>query len=349
MKDSLQRIDSLDYLRGFMATIIMIYHYSIWLFGNYDSETLLGRLGIYGVSTFYVISGLTLYIVYKNRLSLKSLHTFFIKRFFRIYPLLWVCILLNIVLLGKSYSAEKIWLNVTGLFGLIAPDQYIPTGAWSIGNELVFYLLFPILLLSMKRVKWMAWFLSLLALLISIYFAFFKFSTLETLAQQWSYYVHPLNQLFLFTAGVTLGYYVENYRSLRVGMTIMIASILLFTIYPVFGDKIFLVTGSTRILFSFLCVALTASFLIVPFRLNKYIAKVFRIIGHISYSIYLIHPIVFWTVNSFMNRNEYPYLFFGLCVVITGISSLIVYYAIEAKMIAVGKKISKYLAPKPIS
>ena len=174
MKDSLQRIDSLDYLRGFMATIIMIYHYSIWLFGNYDSETLLGRLGIYGVSTFYVISGLTLYIVYKNRLSLKSLHTFFIKRFFRIYPLLWVCILLNIVLLGKSYSAEKIWLNVTGLFGLVAPDQYIPTGAWSIGNELVFYLLFPILLISMKRVKWMAWFLSLLALFI-IFFMVFPF------------------------------------------------------------------------------------------------------------------------------------------------------------------------------
>ena len=63
----MNRLYNLDYLRGIVAFGIMIYHYFLWTFGKFSADTFIGRLGIYGVSIFYVLSGLTLYYVYYER------------------------------------------------------------------------------------------------------------------------------------------------------------------------------------------------------------------------------------------------------------------------------------------
>ena len=61
------RIQGLDYLRGLAAFGIMVFHYSSWTLGKFGANTLLSRIGIYGVSIFYVISGLTLFFTgYKS-------------------------------------------------------------------------------------------------------------------------------------------------------------------------------------------------------------------------------------------------------------------------------------------
>ena len=60
MKD---RIESLDWLRGLMAVSIMIYHLTGGLFFTLDSSSVLGRLGVYGVSVFFVLSGLSMAVV----------------------------------------------------------------------------------------------------------------------------------------------------------------------------------------------------------------------------------------------------------------------------------------------
>jgi peptidoglycan/LPS O-acetylase OafA/YrhL len=51
----INRIEGLDWLRGLMAIGIMSYHYFSWKFGAIELENPLGRLGIYGVSIFYVL------------------------------------------------------------------------------------------------------------------------------------------------------------------------------------------------------------------------------------------------------------------------------------------------------
>lgn len=64
------RIDSLDYLRGIMALLIMLYHYYSWIYSGFDSSEFMGRIGVYGVSIFYILSGLTLYVAYKEKYTL---------------------------------------------------------------------------------------------------------------------------------------------------------------------------------------------------------------------------------------------------------------------------------------
>lgn len=83
----MNRIYNLDYLRGLAAFGIMIYHYLTWSKGEYLSDTFLGKFGIYGVSIFYILSGLTLYYVYyeKMNISKNELISYLKKRIFRIF------------------------------------------------------------------------------------------------------------------------------------------------------------------------------------------------------------------------------------------------------------------------
>ncbi|MBK9510397.1 MAG: acyltransferase [Cytophagaceae bacterium] len=136
----MHRLHNLDYLRGIAAFGIMIYHFSLWNFGAFPAESILGRVGIYGVSIFYVLSGLTLYHVYfhKMTLSFSSLKDFWIKRIFRIFPLLWLATILFVIIERKELDFYRIFLNLTGFFGFIKWDYYLAVGSWSIGNELVF-------------------------------------------------------------------------------------------------------------------------------------------------------------------------------------------------------------------
>jgi peptidoglycan/LPS O-acetylase OafA/YrhL len=54
------RLESLDWLRGSMALSILLYH----LGGPHDASTPLGKLAVYGVSIFFILSGLSMAIGY---------------------------------------------------------------------------------------------------------------------------------------------------------------------------------------------------------------------------------------------------------------------------------------------
>ena len=90
----------------------MIYHYLSFNYATPGPETFLGRVGIYGVSVFYILSGLTLFIVYESQFSVKE---FLIKRAFRIFPLLWITIFLTIFLHKLSPPLTTIAFNLSGL------------------------------------------------------------------------------------------------------------------------------------------------------------------------------------------------------------------------------------------
>lgn len=79
------RLEPLDWLRGLMALSIMLYHFGPW----HDAAHPIGRLGIYGVSIFFILSGLSMAIAYDRYIcDVPSSVSFFIRRLFRIWPLL---------------------------------------------------------------------------------------------------------------------------------------------------------------------------------------------------------------------------------------------------------------------
>src|ERR1035441_920741 len=153
------RVESLDYLRGLLSLGVVLYHYKLWsgITCAYPIEQLFQRTGIYAVCTFYVLSGMSLAIVYGRRqVDGPFLFEFTVKRVFRIAPLFWAATTLTIVIRWILFPALGLAsnglpphhvllavLNYSLAFGWVRPDLYIAGAAWSIGNELVFYSLFP--------------------------------------------------------------------------------------------------------------------------------------------------------------------------------------------------------------
>lgn len=351
------RLYNLDYLRGFAALGIMVYHYCSWgLRQNsgetvFPAETFLGRVGVYGVAIFYVLSGLTLYYVYYHKMKpdLADLKDFFAKRIFRIFPLLWLTTILTIItqLPTKGFpNLYILFINFTGLFGFIDWTKYIGTGVWSIGNELVFYIFFPVFILLAKKSKVLFYIFSLTLLAIYIYFAFVVLDPNSTAASQNYEYIHPLNQVFLFLGGFLIGYFFKNLRPPNyLCIVILILSFVAFIFIPAEGDSIHLVTGINRILFTILCFTICFSFYKLSFRLPTFFDKTLTKLGEASYSVYLIHPIV-WAVLSFSSKQlktigiDVPVVIrIGTCMMLALVISYLIYFTYEKFFINLGKKL----------
>ena len=341
------RISGLDHLRGIMAVLIMVYHYSSWLFGYFDSSTFLGRIGVYGVSIFYILSGLTLYWVYSEKLYVKNIKKYFLRRFLRIYPLLILVTLLTVFLLrdwgvyfSKARPIVTLLLNISGAFGFYAPERYISTGAWSIGNELVFYALFPFLIFMNKWNTRSLYVFYMISVLIGAYFAFITIDGSNSLSSNWKPYINPFNQLFLFISGIIVVKLFERVPKNNVifGLVFFL-SLLAFIMYPVHGDRVNLVAGLNRFVFSIFSIGLVLSVYKLGYTFPKPIQFFLDKCGDMCYSIYLIHPVVFYTLNKYdFVKNVDAGFNFAICVVLTFGISLIVNTLVEKPFINAFRK-----------
>jgi exopolysaccharide production protein ExoZ len=331
------RIQYLDYLRGLAAFGIMVYHFTTWSYGHHDADSFLGRIGIYAVSIFYALSGLTLFKVYQNQLDLKD---FFVKRVFRIYPLLIVVTLIA-AMLQMQFDLINIFLNVTGLFGVFAWDQNIAVGAWSIGNELIFYLFFPVFMIFAKKEKMMLYFISFILLAAYVYFAFYLINPIIPLGEQGFHYMNPMNQIFLFLAGALLGLITDKLSVKNsTSLIVLILSIIAFMFYPVSGYTSELVFGWTRISFTIICIAICFSFFKMDYVLPKWISLPLSKLGEATYSIYLLHPLVWTSVLLFSKYGVNLSTPVKICLAIplTVIVSYVSYVTFERYFINKGKK-----------
>ncbi|WP_161486759.1 acyltransferase family protein [Rufibacter roseus] len=347
-KEEGPRVHSLDYLRGMMAFMIMIYHYLIWVSDLYGAETFFGRIGVYGVSIFYIISGMTLCLVYKNSLSFtsSSISSFFIRRFFRIYPLLWVSMLLTLLLDARSvYSNSHLFLSLTGLFGFVDPTKYIGLVTWSIGNELVFYSLFPLLIILFKKNRPLFFTLTTSLVLVNFYYTFFVFDALSTLHVQWGEYVNPLNHIMLFVFGVFMGLSTLKNNAVISNGTLklfLLLGVIGLFFYPVSGDLIKIIQGWERIFLVICSCIICFTVYNVPWKLPNWVHLPLSNIGKVSYSIYLLHPICFMLLIKLNNAGlnlKIRYLFVLYVIMAFGVSNLF-YYFFERPFVGVGRRLT---------
>ncbi|GAB2542448.1 acyltransferase family protein [Rufibacter soli] len=295
MNTSKNRLPGLDYLRGLAAFGVMIYHYISWTYGDFDADAFLGRFGIYGVAIFYILSGLTLFHVYHGKLAfnLGSLQGFFKKRFFRIFPLLWLATIGALVLDAAIPDFTLVALNLSGAFSVISPHSYIATGAWSIGNELVFYLFFPVFIYATRKSPYLFSLVVAGFLAAYLFFAFNLISPTLPLAEQWHRYVNPFNQAFLFLTGFLLAQAFRE-RDFPQGLAWLVlgAGVALFCLYPASGDQVNIVTGVNRLVFTLASAMICLGAFKVDFKLQSWLATGLLLLGEISYSVYLLHPLV---------------------------------------------------------
>ncbi len=344
----MNRLVTLDWLRGLLALAIMIYHLTGWTLSEPGAESLLGRLGIYGVSMFFVLSGLSMAAGYhRSIVDLTSSIRFYVRRLFRIWPLLWIaiaCATIGGVIKGRSVDWVDVLLNVTTLFGFVSPGDYINTGAWSIGNEMVYYALTPPILMAFAVRRWLGNLIVCCAALPALYIAFVALDPAHTLAKQWLVYIHPANNLILYVLGVWLFHNCEDWKFPPwAGLGAILLGLMVFLRVAVAGDLILVVTGWPRIAFCCASILVVLGFYKLQIALPSLLSRPLAALGVATYGVYLLHPLVYQVCGAVTRGLKLPEsapATIGITVMATIVISLLVYERLEAPLIRLGKRLT---------
>lgn len=295
MTPSSERHHGLDATRGLCALLVAIFHFLHWSkIGEYPS------LGLYAVYAFFTLSSVTLCVVYGQRfsagISARDLTRYALNRAARILPLLAVVAAIALVLdiwQGGDRPTEvwKFIFTASGLFAFgPAGSLGTATGSWSLGIEILFYFLFPVLclLLINRRPPFLVG-LSVAMLLTQSGYSWLVLHS-DTLVHRWEAYISPLSFVFYFAAGFA-GYranFVTRFN-LVLGLIFVIAATCASVVLPATDTALLLPPYSLVLP---IAIAIGVS-LIFHSRAHPATIRVFEFLGAISYSSYLLHPLVY--------------------------------------------------------
>ena len=349
-----QRVDSIDHLRGILAATIMVYHYIGWSFPGWMSpDGLLSVLGYYGVAAFFVISGISLAIAYDGRLTDRSeVLQFFNRRLFRILPLYWVAASATILISGfvpLGLTWADVAANYTLSFSLGLGRSFV-TGGWSIGNEMFFYLLFPVLFwLVCRSARWALAVFTVSAVLIA-WWAFVVVPSGLNDSERWWHYISNWNQLHFFVTGLVIGRYVKPASFSRGACYGALASALALLAAANVTTRGDLVEYWHRMFLSFATLLLVLSVYQINWQSSAILGRILAFLGLISYSLYLLHPIVRDVVLIVGARFAIgPMTALIGSVALTILSSWLSYKLIETPGIRLGKVIERSLNRRAVA
>lgn len=299
---------ALDGLRGLAALWVLL--------GHVAQPTLYNRLvwillnnGL-AVDLFMLLSGFLMYSIHEE-LSEVGIIDFWLKRFFRLAPLYYVCLIASFVLTPWFLEvATEIWSRTphlhgwpvsnsiasfvahpTFLFGLSpALQQSTLLPDWSLTLEAQFYLAFPFILMAMKRFGVLRSLVPLLFVQVGIFYLFRDMFVAYVFPS-----VLPL-KLHVFLAGMLIAAFVK-------GSTWGAGYLTLATLCVV------LPVPSFSLSYSICRVAMIGIVLFCTKPLDSKLAsavrfffsmRIMRWAGDMSYAVYLVHTAIMYWVLSFL-------------------------------------------------
>lgn len=309
---AVEKLEYIDILRGIAILMVMLVHSSQAVNGVSQLVTNIDRYGQMGVQLFFVASAYTLcFSRIKRAEERQPTISFLIRRFFRIAPLYYVAItvyflaesnthILALIRMPYSlYNFEAITANILFIHGFVlSANNNIVPGGWSIGTEMAFYLLFPILFGLFDRAYKQYGITSLYGLVgLSILLDIGVQLTLQqlfsiALDDNLFFYYSLLNQLPVFLLGMTIFFHHHHQISVQLSISTQIA---IFSTITIIGI-ILLPVKQYWLVATFLPVITGISFV---FLLNilkelKYSNIFLAKIGRVSYSMYIFHFMFAW-------------------------------------------------------
>lgn len=354
------RFHGVDALRGIAASLIVVVH-SINILplgpefrpvGGFDW---IFRYFVMGVPLFFIISAFSMSAAYAEGMAGKgALGRYAIRRLCRIVPLFYVMLAAWLgyyhYLGSPPQDAPTLLANLSFTFSLFPATQtsLVPAG-WSIGIEMLFYAVFPLLLLLRGAG-------AALAMLGASLLASWAWNQPMTGDLPGFYYwTHPVTNAPYFALGL-LAWRVlprlqtgDPARAGRLLLGLGVGSVLLMVAYGPSIDRqqTYVLPVSPVLLvgwgFAFFCIVLSQVIRPTAVLVNP----VTLFLGRISYSLYLAHPLVIYStgITVWIATHIAPE-WLALALILAAVFAIaipvawLLYTLIEAPFIALGRRLT---------
>jgi peptidoglycan/LPS O-acetylase OafA/YrhL len=344
-----RRIVFLDCVRGVAASIVVVEHFfglhgqravgagaGPGSYSRWSVEYL--SLGRIGVVAFFLVSG---YVIPLS-LERQTQRTFWVRRFFRLYPVYWVALAAYLIFAwdnasdAGSVTVLGVLAGLLMIQGAIGVTSILPPG-WTLGIELVFYGQSAVAAARrwLNRAMHLGWFW------LGCFF-------LQSLGSHVSGHdLHPTLALLLFTASLGHALHLRDQEGSRAWRWLFAAGAILVPIGSVLGQ------GRTPAsqwgwqplsygLSWFVGVGLFCAFYALR---DRDFGRVLTWLGMISYSVYLTHPTVFALAASIWGRTSLTTLLVAFPAVV--LVSWALFITVERPSIEIGRRFSRRARPAP--
>lgn len=353
-----------DAMRGIAVLMVIFVHTAQRI---PDLSRIVDRLAQYcqmGVQLFFFVSAYTLCLSYERRRGEPNgVCCFYIRRYFRIAPLYYIAILSYmsfaqvLVPLARipleidvgPYTIRNVLANMSFVHWCVpSANNNIVPGGWSIGTEMAFYLIFPLLFEFVRRVV-AGGVYRLIVFICVVTVANIGIEVLISTATHYSIYNNSfmyfslINQLPVFMIGFLAFYTAHPSIPLASGSVASFLFILFTAIALACWRQ------QTPLYFSVIPTISGASFffLLELLRNFRFQHTVIAALGQVSFSMYIFHFFFAWGLVPFIVKAVGIYiqsdlLFVSCFLAVSGLTYIIAVFTwrkIEVRGIIIGNRI----------
>ncbi|MDN4129683.1 MULTISPECIES: acyltransferase family protein [Pantoea] len=349
------RILTIQYVRGLAALLVVAAHNSAFL-----SEYWVNHIpGALGVDVFFIVSGFIMTFI--TRQAPEGACTFLIKRFFRIWPPLFLVWLASLVLVYHERTLSQ--MSCVLYFCLQDYSKqgptfgYSPLGPpWTLSYEVIFYAVFALSMSLCYRYRSFLCALIFMAAMVGFqlfyngsYSLSSQISPEMVVSHWWQAWIKIASNTvyFEFIAGMFLAELMVNdkftdsrfIRALAWG-----ALIFAFVFVIATGPQVFGMSGGFWPALIIMVSVITLSCHTETVRIRW-----LSFLGDISYSLYLVHyPVMLFIKNALPSaalQNGTPAVFL-LSVAVSTATASVMFRLVEMPSVELGKKITRNISLK---
>lgn len=341
------RFEWIDSLRAIAAIFVMAAH--LWgtasqniifpgIFEKAIDAIVFGAadIGKTGVVIFFAVSGFVIPFSLQKGAS-NNIKRFAISRFFRLYPLYWVLIILAVTAFGHKTGTLRLLANLTMFQRFIGIDDLLGV-FWTLQIELIFYILCVFLF-------WLKSLHSEKAMFRNFYF-FIALAFIMSIARYMTNIKLPVAlplSLSVMFFGFIWRKYLLNEGRIRLAEVVTCLAVFVVTLLPITLLAYNNNYGFSEIWYKYF-IAYTAALLIFIsltkiFTIKNFVASY---LGRISFSIYLLHELIGVPLLNYLIKFKIvsPYIMLLASILIVFAASSATYYLIEKPFIQLSKRIN---------
>jgi peptidoglycan/LPS O-acetylase OafA/YrhL len=305
------KLDGLTAARFYAALMIVLFHLAAM--PNLELPAYLqfipGHFAL-GVPLFFVISAFSLFFGYSGRATgALQIRDYAIRRLFRIAPLFYVMIVVYVAYRYLQYGVGTDWGHIitSATFTFNFFPSYVEGfvwASWTIGIEMVFYALVPLLLWSITTLnRSVALFLGT-AVLAALWTFYMKGAATELQPfRQFFFVAH----LFYFVGGIVAYFaWLRLHQHRAVGLVLTVAGVISLVAVIAFRTDVaeFAGRGIVKPLQTIPIILFVLGMAIAP--VTALVNRFTIALGEASFSLYLLHPLL---IGILMNGGFYKWIY----------------------------------------